>query len=133
MPMTEFPRFAMDDSGACSGKRACDLANYGAYPSAFGRKQGWQSWPASRSLAHPKIMERGRGGRDSVEVHAQWNTDFQVCAPNRHSCLFCSYSNTAGSKLAGRTGKHACVPSASVGRDSVEPKNNQAAAAEDGR
>src|SRR5437868_10455607 len=62
MPMTEFPRFAMDDSGACSGKRACDLANCGAYPSAFGRKQGWQSWPASRSIAHPKIMERGRVG-----------------------------------------------------------------------
>jgi len=62
----------------------------------------------------PKIMERGRGGRDSVEVYAQRNTDFQVCAPNRHSCLFCSYSNTAGWKPAGRTGKHACVPSASV-------------------
>src|SRR5207302_11120421 len=61
MPMTEFPRFAMDDSGACSGKRACDLANRRAYPSAFGRKQGWQSWPASRSVAPSKDYGAWKG------------------------------------------------------------------------
>src|SRR5256885_9824325 len=61
MPMTEFPRFAMGDSGACSGKRACHLANSGAFPLRPVANQGWQSGRASRRVALLKIMESGIG------------------------------------------------------------------------
>src|SRR5207248_8807340 len=61
MPMTEFPRFAMGDSGACSGKRACHLANCSAFPLRPLANQGWQSERASRRVALPKIMESGIG------------------------------------------------------------------------
>src|SRR5882724_10222396 len=61
MPMTEFPRFAMGDSGACSGKRACHLANWARFPLRPVTNEHGDLIAAFRSVALPKIMEQRIG------------------------------------------------------------------------
>src|SRR5205823_14701060 len=68
MPMTEFPRFAMGDSGACSGKRARHLANCGLFPLRPVTKRACRY---ERGLAQLRPYQRlwsgGLVGRDSVK------------------------------------------------------------------
>src|SRR6266550_293908 len=107
MPMTEFPRFAMGDSGACSGKRACHLANSGAFPLLPVANQGWQSGRASRRVALLKIMESGIGRIRLDRATRNGTHSSKSVAPNRDSRLF---ANTAIQQTESPVGAQASMP-----------------------
>src|SRR5436305_9872320 len=58
MPMTEFPRFAMDDSAAVAGNVPANLAICCAFPSAFRSQTKPAITAAPESVPLLKIIER---------------------------------------------------------------------------
>src|SRR5436853_6886024 len=98
MPMTEFPRFAMGDSGACSGKRACHLANCGAFPLRPVASQGWQSGRASRRVAYLRLWKAELVGQNSIEPQETEHRLPSLCAKQ----AFLLFDHTAIQRLKAR-------------------------------